>query len=234
MADKGVTRGMHEGAKRSGVYVPELGQLTSGSARAQYPLNSETIFDYLRTIARAATIASAKTEGKSKLRSGEFLNAFSFARSGNVYCGLFENSTFVMRPFDPDENVEPNFEYKPTNIKIFWYKHVARSANANRRISRVEMRGIMKDCVKSLDLLPSDIDHAKTYLEEVRRKKQDLLESEKKVDKKPYDADNDAHGEVDGEADDAASDPEGSLESWLDHLDECEDQLNVIKEIITN
>ena len=43
-----------------------------------------------------------------------------------------------------------NFHYKPTNIKIDWYKYPFRSMTANREFTDDEFRTAMRDCKESL------------------------------------------------------------------------------------
>ena len=43
-----------------------------------------------------------------------------FSNTGNQY----QNDTFVVRAYNWDENVEPNFECD--GLKVWWYKHVGR------------------------------------------------------------------------------------------------------------
>lgn len=49
--------------------------------------------------------------------------------------------------------LQPNFWYKPTNLKIMWYKYALRDAYANQDISIDEFRKILKHCVKSYKTL---------------------------------------------------------------------------------
>ena len=46
--------------------------------------------------------------------------------------------------------VLPNFEYKPTHLKICWYKYIGRGMLMNAELSSKEWAVIMVDCIKSL------------------------------------------------------------------------------------
>lgn len=45
-----------------------------------------------------------------------------------------------------------NFYYKPTDLKIEWYKYALRSAYSNKILEEDEIILILKDCIKSIDL----------------------------------------------------------------------------------
>lgn len=66
----------------------------------------------------------------------------------------FENATIVIRPYywGEDENITelPNFEYKPTGLKISWYKYPMRDAYSNQDVSVGEFREILVECAKSM------------------------------------------------------------------------------------
>ena len=47
---------------------------------------------------------------------------------------------------------ETNFYYKPTDLKIEWYKYPLRSAYSNQTLKREVLEAILKDCVKSVAL----------------------------------------------------------------------------------
>lgn len=44
----------------------------------------------------------------------------------------------------------PNFWYKPTNFKIWWYKWIGRDMEFNREITLEEWENILNECVKSI------------------------------------------------------------------------------------
>ena len=43
-----------------------------------------------------------------------------------------------------------NFWYKPTNLKIYWYKYPMRSAGANQEITTEYLEAVLEDCKNSL------------------------------------------------------------------------------------
>ena len=45
---------------------------------------------------------------------------------------------------------ETNFYYKPTNLKIAWYKYALRSAYSNQILKKDVIESILEDCVKSV------------------------------------------------------------------------------------
>lgn len=45
----------------------------------------------------------------------------------------------------------PNFLYKPTNLRIHWYKWIGRSMEYNREVSIEEWKKIFNHCVESLE-----------------------------------------------------------------------------------
>jgi hypothetical protein len=72
----------------------------------------------------------------------------------------FENETFMMHRFcwcDKDdcpwcggeaEQDAPNFWYKPTDFKVWWYKYIGRGMETNRPIAIQELSQILNDCIK--------------------------------------------------------------------------------------
>lgn len=51
----------------------------------------------------------------------------------------------------------PNFWYKPTDLRVQWYKHVARGVSSNRELDLVEWTSIMSDCYQAvLDVIASE------------------------------------------------------------------------------
>lgn len=50
----------------------------------------------------------------------------------------------------PDcELMQPNFWYKPSDLKIKWYKYPLRGAYANKKITVERFRKILKECIES-------------------------------------------------------------------------------------
>lgn len=45
---------------------------------------------------------------------------------------------------------EPNFWYKPTDFKVWWYKYIGRSVETNRDITVEELKELEKHCLQSL------------------------------------------------------------------------------------
>jgi len=76
------------------------------------------------------------------------------------YGTLFENDIFRMHPYcwcDRDEckwcrevDPSPNFEYKPTGFKVWWYKYIGRETEASERYSKESIEHILDRCVKSV------------------------------------------------------------------------------------
>jgi hypothetical protein len=48
------------------------------------------------------------------------------------------------------EKSAPNFWYKPTDLKIWWYKYIGREMESNREFSDDEWHAIEKACLLSL------------------------------------------------------------------------------------
>ena len=42
----------------------------------------------------------------------------------------------------------PNFWYKPTNFKVWWYKYIGRDTEINHTITEKELNKILEDCIK--------------------------------------------------------------------------------------
>jgi len=68
-----------------------------------------------------------------------------------------ENDIFMMRPYCWCEKEDcgwcgeqnlPNFWYKPTDFKVWWYKYIGRDPETNRQIDESELKKILEDCIK--------------------------------------------------------------------------------------
>lgn len=46
--------------------------------------------------------------------------------------------------------VRPNFEHKPSGLRVHWYKYIGRSMTTNRPISFEEWRAIVRECERSV------------------------------------------------------------------------------------
>src|SRR5690606_35696842 len=44
----------------------------------------------------------------------------------------------------------PNFWYKPTNLKVWWYKYIGRDMETNRNYTGIEVYQILMDCLRSI------------------------------------------------------------------------------------
>lgn len=56
----------------------------------------------------------------------------------------------MIREFGIDlsqDEVAPNFWYKPLDYKVWWYKYIGRSMKANRILSGDEWAAMVKDCL---------------------------------------------------------------------------------------
>lgn len=66
----------------------------------------------------------------------------------------FENETFIIRPYywGEDEKIMalPNFEFKPNNFTMSWYKYALRDAYCSHDITKEEFKTIIEGCINSL------------------------------------------------------------------------------------
>ena len=87
-----------------------------------------------------------------------FVNTFidfvcSVSGDNGVYGIGRSNDVFEMRMYDWNlelgEPSPPNFHYKPTDYKLWWYKYAGREMMANRDITHTELDNIIAQCEKS-------------------------------------------------------------------------------------
>jgi len=68
--------------------------------------------------------------------------------------GGYENDVFLINPYywGDDEKIagEPNFIYKPSDLKIYWYKYPFRGAYMNKDIKLEEFIRILQKCKTSM------------------------------------------------------------------------------------
>lgn len=53
-------------------------------------------------------------------------------------------------PFEDRWSGAPNFHYKPTDLKVWWYKYIGRDVETNRPVTDEEVIEIFKHCFKSI------------------------------------------------------------------------------------
>lgn len=109
----------------------ELGNLIFGNSRGEYPIEQRAEFE----------------EVLYSLFKEIGLNERGYSENNIV---SFENDVFVVRPYywGDDENIAelPNFEYKPSNFHIKWYKYPLRDSYMNQNISLQEFKDIIESC----------------------------------------------------------------------------------------
>lgn len=82
----------------------------------------------------------------------------------DIYGKLFENDTFVIRPYcwcDKLEcgqcgeiETEANFLHKPSGLAVRWYKYAFRNTYTNSKdVKPSELRALVEECVRSLGLV---------------------------------------------------------------------------------
>lgn len=91
--------------------------------------------------------------------------AEAFEKDGEnaeVYGTHEDNETFMMHPFcwcdlddckwcapeNEGEEAAPNFHYKPTDIKVWWYKYIGRGVRMNRKVNFGECCVMLAECLK--------------------------------------------------------------------------------------
>lgn len=88
----------------------------------------------------------------------DFLYDNGFDMYGNKYQlpynTSYANGVFTIRPYywGDDEIIArlPNFEYKPTGLKIRWYKYPMRDAYSNQDVDVDTFKKILKNCAESM------------------------------------------------------------------------------------
>ena len=113
----------------------ELGNMVFGNSRGTYVIERESVYE-------AAFMEFLKRNG------------FSCRGAYNDEYDVFENDTFVVRPYywgdDEDEAEKPNFKYKPDGFEIRWYKYPMRDAYSNQDVSVAEFAQILAKCEQSM------------------------------------------------------------------------------------
>ena len=122
--------------KKATIDDMELGNLMFGNSRGEYAVEpreeyQDVFCDFLESI-------GCDMRGWSRIIAGN----------------KTETDKFIVRPYywgeDEDEAALPNFVYKPTGLKISWYKYPMRDAYSNQDISIEQFVEILADCAKSM------------------------------------------------------------------------------------
>lgn len=95
------------------------------------------------------------------------------------YSTNFENDVFMLHPYcwceketcpwcsvdpmdkimlqqNPEGQSAPNFHYKPTDFKVWWYKYIGRGMDQNRPLKAEEFTELARRCFESLGLTEAD------------------------------------------------------------------------------
>lgn len=140
----------------------ELGNLIFGNSRGEFEIDRDVYQDLFAEFFRSIGIDSYGTV-TSKLAKvyPEYIKGCTF-----------ENDTFIVRPYywGDDEEIAsmPNFEYKPDELKICWYKYMMRDAYSNKELTVDYIKEVFENIRKSLPKF-QDIKIEKTS-DELRRK----------------------------------------------------------------
>lgn len=62
---------------------------------------------------------------------------------------IIKNDTFCIRPYSEKMADVPNFEYFPSGLKIWWYKHPLREAESNQELTTDKFLEILDKCRQS-------------------------------------------------------------------------------------
>ena len=126
----------------------ELGNLIFGNSRGRYEVPrgiGEDDFIWQETFIKF--MYEIGLDGYGYLENNE-LEKYKTERGG------FENDTFTINPYywGEDESImqEPNFVFKPTGLKIDWYKYPFRDSYSNKEITFEELKQILKKCKESV------------------------------------------------------------------------------------
>ena len=120
--------------KKATIDGMELGNLIFGHSRGTYAIErhpySQIFYDFLTK------------------------NGFDAYGYHKEHGDVFENEVFIIRPYywgDDEALMDlPNFEYKPDDIKINWYKYPLRDAYCNKDIDINKFRDLLKECENSM------------------------------------------------------------------------------------
>ena len=67
----------------------------------------------------------------------------------------------------------PNFWYKPTNLRVAWYKWIGRDMQVNRDVTGLEWGEAMKQCFESIpkvEELQAELKHARESIDKLRKR----------------------------------------------------------------
>ena len=114
----------------------ELGNLMFGNSRGEYAIPRDIGYE-------------------QRFRLWLYDNGFDGYGIHNSGADEIETDVFVIRPYywGEDEALMdlPNFEYKPTGLKISWYKYPMRDAYSNQNISPKQFKEILEECSKAME-----------------------------------------------------------------------------------
>lgn len=113
-------------------YQAELGQSVAGRKSQEFECG-ELIVGFLITLG----ISILFKHGINPMNS-----------SGESYC----NNTFEAHAYDWDNEETQSFNFKYKDIKISWYKYVGRGTSINREVNTLDLKIMILDCLKSLEL----------------------------------------------------------------------------------
>jgi len=141
----------------------ELGNMLFGHSRGNYPVNRDLQDDWYEILGEVWEENLPDTYDNFENSCVNFENdTFKIVPYwwGDCTCGADEYN--FTRPEDAKREeykqhcddcmlIVPNFLYKPTGFEIRWYKYPMRDSYMNYDITDDEMRGIFRECAKSLE-----------------------------------------------------------------------------------
>ena len=121
---------------------PELMHVISGTYQGQHHVSRE---DCAKVWSEFAEKAKLDMYGFYEGKKAGLLNG-----RGSITNDIFEINPYYWN--DDDEEAEkPNFWYKPTDLKIYWYKYPLRDTWANQEITAESLKKVLEHCLQSLE-----------------------------------------------------------------------------------
>lgn len=139
----------------------ELGNLIFGNSRGQYPVPREwqDVFCGRLNEMGFDSYGIPRDAGRPRYDPtvGAHLDKYERVINGGEggVGRAYETDLFVIRPYywGDDDTIAalPNYEYKPTGFKLYWYKYALRDSYMNQDVTLAQLDVMMRDCVRFIE-----------------------------------------------------------------------------------
>ena len=137
----------------------EIGNLLFGNSRGNFPVErgdfQQAFWDFLESCGfdSYGHIEDDELEKNLQTVMGDVVKNIN-NEDYTEHMHFFENDVFIIRPYwwGESQNIAElsNFEFKPTNYQLKWYKYPLRDSYANQELTLEQFKEMLEKCKQSI------------------------------------------------------------------------------------